>query len=421
MLDIKTARAIHLALFNAAVVIALLGAVILIANNLEHIPGTVFVGVFSALALWLGVTGIREVRHDAAVAQIWCFWSGIAYGIAVFSGAHLFGLVEFIPDLLLLWTIGLLLLAYLCVSVLQMAAVTALSMAWLFLAFLYSQPYLPGAIILGVTYWFALRRRQSSGLFVLAVLGTLLLANLYFYDLSRPAHYPLVFSIAQLVLTLALFAALSGASSLVVQRAAPQSRWLGYAHAVGSVANVVGVAVLLGLSSRSAWADLTATFDGDMRGFPIGFLIGLAILLVVAIPVFTRPIALGARTTFLVWVSGWLLLAAGLADQPSGLRAAVPLIAALLAFGVAGGLLVGGLRRPRLAQLVAGVVVLALVALALATEWSTYYLSSALIAFGAASVVFVVADRYRRGAKPIRDLPSVDLLGLKSGGPSQGV
>jgi hypothetical protein len=74
-----------------------------------------------------------------------------------------------------------------------------------------------------------------------------------------------------------------------------------------------------------------------------------------------------------------------------------------------------------LAQLVAGVVVLALVALALATEWSTYYLSSALIAFGAASVVFVVADRYRRGAKPIRDLPSVDLLGLKSGGPSQGV
>jgi len=81
MLDIKTSRVIYLALFNAAIVIALLGAVILIANNLEHIPGTVFVGVFSALALWLGVTGIREVRHAEPRAES-CTASAISRTVA---------------------------------------------------------------------------------------------------------------------------------------------------------------------------------------------------------------------------------------------------------------------------------------------------------------------------------------------------
>src|SRR6187397_1499958 len=99
MLDIKTPRAIYFALFNAAIVIALSGAIILIANNLGYIPGIIFVVVFSALALGLGAAGIRGVHHDATVARVWCFWSGIAYGIAAFSGAHLFGLADFIPDL----------------------------------------------------------------------------------------------------------------------------------------------------------------------------------------------------------------------------------------------------------------------------------------------------------------------------------
>src|SRR5262245_27292528 len=270
MFDIKTSRVIHLALFNAAIVIALLGAVILIANNLEHVPGIVFIGVFSALALGLGAMGIGKLHHDATVARIWSFWSGIAYGIAVFSGAHLLGLAEFIPDLLLLWTIGLLLLAYLCASALQMGIVTALSMVWLFLTFLYGQSYLPGAIILAVAYWFVLRRHQSSTLFMLAVLGTLLLANLYFYDLIHPAHYPLAFSISHLVLTLALFGALSGLSGLAAHHAAHGSRWRGYARALGTVTSVVGVAALLGLSSRSGWGRLAAAFDGSTIGFTIG-------------------------------------------------------------------------------------------------------------------------------------------------------
>jgi hypothetical protein len=417
MLDIKTPRAIYLALFNAAIAIALSGAVILIANNLEHIPGIVFIGVFSALALGLGATGIRKVHSDAAVARIWCFWSGIAYGIAVFSGAHLFGLVDFIPDLLLLWAIGLLLLAYLCGSALQMGIVTALSMVWLFLAFLYGQSYLPGAIILAVTYWFVLRRRQSSALLVLAVLGTLLLANLYFYDLIQPAHYPLTFSISHLALTLALFGALSGVSGLAAHHAARDSRWRGYAHALGTVTSVVGIAALLGLSSRGGWERLAAAFDGST----IGFMIGGALLLAVAIPVFARPVAAGARAAFLSWAGGLLLLAGGLADLPAGLHTVLPLIAVLFAFGVAGGLLVAGVRRLRLARLSSGLAVLALAALALAMEWSTQYLSSALVAFGAASVVFVVAHRYWRGAEPARATAPIELLGVKPGETSQGV
>jgi hypothetical protein len=417
MLDIKSPRAIYLALFNAALVIALSGAVILIANNLEHIPGTVFIGVFSALALGLGAMGIRKLRSDATVARLWCFWSGIAYGIAVFSGAHLFGLVDFIPDLLLLWTIGLLLLAYLCASALQMGIVTALSMVWLFLTFLYGQPYLPGAIILAVTYWFVLRRRQSTALFVLAVLGTLLLANLYFYDLIQPAHYPLTFSISHLVLTLALFGALSGVSALAAHHAAHEPRWRGYARALGAVTSVVGVAALLGLSSRGGWERLAASFDGSTTGFTIGG----ALLLAVAIPVFTLPVATGTRLAFFGWAGGWLLLAGGLADRPAGLRTVLPLIAVLLAFGVAGGLLVAGMRRSRLVRLSSGLAVLALAALALAMEWSTQYLSSALIAFGAAGVVFVVAHRYRRSAEPARATQPVELLGVMPGETSQGV
>lgn len=417
MLDSKTPRAIYLALFNTAIVIALLGAVILIANNLEYIPGLLFIGIFSVLALGLGAASISSIRHDATVAQIWSFWSGIAYGIAVFSGAHFFGLVDFIPDLLLIWVIGLLLLAYLCNSALQMGIVTALSMVWLFLAFLYGQSYVPGVIILALVYWFVLQRRQSSALFVLAVLGTLLVANLYFYDLLQPAHYPLAFSIAHLVLTLALFGVLNGISSLVVQGAARDSRWRGYAHAMSIITSVVGIAALLALSSRGSWQGIAAAFDGNT----LGFMIGGALLLAVAIPVFIRPVAAGARATFLGWIGGWLLLAGGLANWPVGLRMIVPLMAVLFSFGVAGGLLLAGVRQQRLVRLSAGVAVLVLAALALAMEWSAQYLSSALIAFGAASIVFVVAYLYRRGAEPARATHAVELLGVKPGETSQGV
>ncbi|HEX9372057.1 MAG TPA: hypothetical protein VF897_13670, partial [Roseiflexaceae bacterium] len=298
-----------------------------------------------------------------------------------------------------------------------MVIVTALSMVWLWLTFLYGQSYLPGAIILTATYWFVLRRRQSSALFVLAVLGTLLLVNLYFYDLIQPAHYPLTFSIAHLVLTLALFAALSGVSSLAAHHAARESRRRDYAHALGTVTSVVGVAALLGLSSRDGWEGLAAAYDGST----IGFMIGGALLLAVAIPVFTRPVAGSARTVFLGWACGWLLLVGGLADQPSGLRTVLPLIAVLFAFGVAGGLLVAGVRRLRLVRLSAGLAVLALAALVLAMEWSTHYLSIALVAFGAASVVFVVAHWYWRGAEPARVTQPAELLGVMPGETSQGV
>jgi len=300
---------------------------------------------------------------------------------------------------------------------LQMGIVAALSIVWLYLAFLYGQSYLPGTIILGVAFWFALRRRRSSALFVLAVVGTLLLANFYFYDLSRPAHYPLAFSLSQLVLTLALLGALSGVSGLVAHYAAPESRWKGYAHALGIATNVVGVAALLGLSSRGGWERLAAAFDGAT----IGFIVGGALLLAVASQIVTAPISAGARAAFLSWAGGWLVLAGGLVDRPAGLRAILPLIAALFALGIAGSLLIAGVRRLSLARLVAGVAVLVLESLALALEWSTQYLSSALIAFGAAVVVFVVAYRYRHSAEPTRITQPVEVLGLKPGEPSQGV
>jgi hypothetical protein len=68
-----------------------------------------------------------------------------------------------------------------------------------------------------MVYMFVFLRRRSTALFVLAVLESILLLNLFFYDWIHPAHFPLHFSISHLLFSAALLGALSGLSGLFVR------------------------------------------------------------------------------------------------------------------------------------------------------------------------------------------------------------
>jgi hypothetical protein len=373
---------------NLALVIALSGAVVLIANNLEWIPALVFIGVFSALAIWLGYTGYQQHKKNyMPAARIWYFWAGIAYGLAVFSGAHLFGLTHFIPDLLLLWFIGLTLLAVWGHSTLQLGLAALLNLAWFYLVFLYDQSYLPGLVILAVTYWFLLRRRPSSWLFIVAVVTTLLLANLYFYELIHPAHYPLHFSLSHLIFTVAFLGSLSGLAALQFEAPA----WADYAYILKVLTTILGVALLIALSLPPVWDTLIPAFDGGLAGV----LTGIILLVITAVPLFTHPATLEQRLTFLTWCLGFILLVAGLFEWVTGVRAFMPTAAALLATGIAVSWLITGLRRLSLWPLFFGLGLLTLICLIVLMVWSWAYIASASILFGLAAVVFVIAERYR--------------------------
>lgn len=375
---------------NMVVVIALSGAVILIANNLTQIPALVFIGGFSVLAAGLGYTGyLRHKEKRMVEARIWYFWSGIAYGLAVFSGAHLLGLTNFIPDLLLLWLVGLTLLAVWGSHTFQLGLAVALNGVWLYLVFLYDQSYLPGLVMLAVTGWFLFRRRPSGWLFNLALLTLIFLCNLYFYELLHPAHYPLNFSVSHLVFTIGLLGCLTGLAALTFAAA----QWPAYARLLRRFTTVVGVAILIVLSIPAVSTGLAVAFDGSLTGV----IVGGALLLAAAIPLFTRPVATAHRLIFVIWSLAFVLFVAGLFAGAAGMLPFLPLVAALFTSGVAGYWLVMGVRRLSLWQIFAGLALLGLICLIILMAWSPSYLINAFILFILAAVVWISGERYHQG------------------------
>ena len=129
-----------------------------------------------------------------------------------------------------------------------MALVALLNLLWLYMTFLYGMAYWPGLIIIGCLYWFAWQRRTSITLFLLAVINTLVLLNLYGYDLVHPNHFPLSFSSIHILVTFAGFGMLSGLAGITWRTIPPWSPWLRYSQALIWLTTVASI---------SRWARLS--------------------------------------------------------------------------------------------------------------------------------------------------------------------
>ncbi|MEZ4730538.1 MAG: hypothetical protein R3E79_25720 [Caldilineaceae bacterium] len=409
MLTFLKPSVLYYALLNLAIVAAVGGAVILIANHLDQIPALLFIGGFAgvALLLMMGLWFSQRTGADEAVG-IWSFWAGIAYGLALFAGAHWFDLSTFIPDLLLFWIVGLALLGYWIAGVGQMALVALLTGVWFGLVFLYGYSYLPGVVLLLALYGFVARRRYAAVLFLLTVLLTLLVVNLYFYDLLHPAHFPLTLSITQGLVTLALLGGLHGVVALLAARDGEGSPWPAYGDALHNLLQGIGVALLVPLIFGASWATLRAAFDGSLLGLVLGF----GLFLITAIVVFGRQTTLALRATFGGWALGYLLLTIGIDDHMLDMmhfthQAYLPLIGVGMALLAAGGYLVAGIQQRCLVRLATGLALLLTAAVALTTEWLVDYPAQAMIWFGVALLILIVAQNLRRQMTPI-DAPLAD-------------
>lgn len=415
MLTFIKPNTLYYALLNLAIFTAVVGVVILIANNLAQIGALTYIGGFALVTLLL-VMGVWFSRRRAAdeAAHLWSFWAGIAYGLTIFAGAHWFNLTSFIPDLLLFWVVGVALLAFWSGSVAQMGLVALLTGGWFALVFLYGYSYLPGVVMLLALYGFVARRRYSVPLFLLTVLLTVGVVNLYFYELNQPGHFPLHFSIAQLLITLALLGGLHGVVGWLTARDAETSPWPAYGDALHQLLQGVGVTLLLTLVFGSAWSSLRAAFDGNLLGLVLGF----ALLMVATIVIFSRPTSLALRTTFGGWALGYLLISLAIDDHMLDMmhfthQAYLPLIGVGMALLAAGGYLVAGIQQRALVRLTTGLVLLLAAATALTSEWLTSYPAQALLWFGVALLILIVAQNLRRRLTPL-DAPLADAFNTVS-------
>ncbi|MEZ4683442.1 MAG: hypothetical protein R2932_55465 [Caldilineaceae bacterium] len=397
---------------NVTVLMAVAGIVILIANNLATIPAQLYITVFATLALVLTLAGLLTGRRGHANSTaILGGYAGIVLGLAIFAGSHFYGFATFIPDQLLLWMAGLTLLAFLFASTWQMGLVGLLNLVWLYTAFLYGTSYWPGVILNACLYWFAWQRRTTVALFLLAVANSVVLINLYGYDLVHPNHFPLTFATVHLVVTFACFGMLSGLAGITWRNIPPWSPWLRYSQALIWLTTVAGIGLLLFLITPNSWMIINQSYDGGL----FAIVLGMALYMISAVFVFSRPTMPGTRTRFGLWTIGFLLLISGLNKMvmPFAFQEYMTLILALLGIGVGLGVLWGAGKTRSLPRLLLGLVTVVTSTTMLMMEWSTGYRTDALIFLTLALIKTMMLLWMQRRPRPVAVAPTVPIAGRR--------
>lgn len=397
---------------NVTVLMAVAGIVLLIANNLATIPGDIYIGFFGILAFVLTVAGLISQRGDHTnTVQILGFYAGIVLGLAIFAGGHFYGIVTFLPDLLLIWMATLVLLAFLFGSTWQMGLVGILNLTWLAVAFLYNSAYWPGLILIGCLYWFAWQRRTSVMLFLLAVANTIFIINLYGYNLVHPDHYPLTFATVHLLVTFAFFGMLSGLAGITWRHIPPWSPWLRYSQALIWLTTVAGIGVLLFLITPNSWMIINQSYDGGL----FAIVLGMALYMVTAVFVFSRPTMPGTRTRFGLWTLGFLLLVSGLNKMvmPFAFQQYMTLILALLGIGVGLAVLWGAGKARSLSQLTLGLFTVVTATTFMMMEWSTGYRFDAMIFLTLAMIKMTMLMLMQRRPRTVATTPTVPIAGRR--------
>lgn len=189
-----SAHGAYFVLVNTAITLFLVGAVLVISNNLDRIPVVAFIALFSLLSVLMAVLTLRALdakdRHGLAWARTWAYWGCVFLGIAAVSVAHRMGWLAFIPDLVLVWLIVFSACALALGHRLGLLVAQVLLTLWLLASFLYGQSYVPGLVVCAVLTGY-LVRHPHAGLLVLNAGNALLLAGLYSYAALLAQHYPL--------------------------------------------------------------------------------------------------------------------------------------------------------------------------------------------------------------------------------------
>lgn len=397
---------------NITVLTAVTGIVTLIANNLTIIPANVYIGVFATLAIVLTMAGIVSQRRGSTnAAQTLNIYAGLVLGLVIFAGGHFYGLVTFIPDLLLIWMVTLTMLAFLFTATWQMGFVALLNLLWLAMAFLYGTAYWPGLIIIGCLYWFAWQQRTSITIFLLAVLNSMVIINFYGYDLIHPNHYPLTYATVHLLVTFAFFGMLSGLAGITWRNIPPWSPWIRYSKALIWLSTVMGIGLLLYLITPGSWMVINQNYDGGL----FAIVLGMMLYMIAAVLVFNRPTMPGTRSRFLFWTVGFMLLVSGLNKMvmPFAFQAYMTLILSLLAMGIGLGLLWSAVQLRSLPRLLLGLSTLASATTLMMLDWVHDYLTAASIFLALALIMLILTLRVRRKVHPVTPTTAVPIAGRR--------
>jgi len=320
----------YFVLVNTLLALFLVGAVIVISNNLTRIPVAAFIVLFSVLTALMLVATLQALQQRrTGWARTWAYWGCVFFGIATISAAHRLGWLAFIPDLILLWLIVFAASAVALHHCANLLVAELLLTLWLVCSFLYGQTYLPGLAICLLLAWQLIRRPAANPLqgplMLWGSANALLLAAFYVYAAVQPQHYPLQWLPALQLPCLALLALLWSASQLLLARQPPR-------HDLQRLVQVVqgsGMVLLVLLSVPAVWDALRVASSGSAAS-PVA--LGIAGLLgLLCIALLQRAAAQRRQWQILaLWFAGAALLELARlfadtvwADLPSGLAAAL--------------------------------------------------------------------------------------------------
>ena len=290
-------------LVNTLLTLFLVGAVIVISNNLTAIPVAAFIGLFGLLTvLTLALTLQALNKRRMGWARTWAYWGCVFFGIAAVATAHRLGWLAFIPDLILVWLIVFAASALALRHSVNLLVAELLLTLWLVCTFLYGQSYLPGLAVCLLLSWHLLVRQPQGALLLWHTANALVLACFYVYTALQPQHYPLQWQPTLVVPLLAMLAWLWCASHAALE-IYPERRDL---RLLGRALSAVAFVLPLLLSVAPLWQVLQANWSGQASRFALllsclCWLLGMATLRRTA-----APKSLWTGMGF--WIAGAVLL-----------------------------------------------------------------------------------------------------------------
>ncbi len=235
-------------LFIGLAVITLIGA------NWDQIPRAARMSGLIALTLganFLGLRNFRLERTSAAVA--WFFLGSLLYGASIMLIAQIYHIDEHYPDGIFWWAMGVLPIALLLESTLNMILALCLGYIWFFVESslgLYPAMF---PVFLAAAFWHLARNKQSNIVFLLLVSGLGVWAEFTLAWFMAPVH-GFTAGNENVALCIGLFLTLHGFSRWLSQR--EENALADYGLLLGLWVQRFALITLFVLSFKDPWISM---------------------------------------------------------------------------------------------------------------------------------------------------------------------
>ncbi len=234
-----------------------LSLITLIGANWDQIPRAARMSGLIALTLGANCLGLHNYRIErTSTAVAWFFLGSLFYGASIMLIAQIYHIDEHYPDGIFWWAMGVLPIALLLESTLNMILALCLGYIWFFVEA--SLDFYPSMfpVFLAAAYWHLARSKQSNILFLLLISGLAVWAefSLAWFMTSEKGFTA---GIENVSLAIGIFLVLHGLSRWLAQR--EESALADYGVLLGVWVLRFAIITLFAFSFKYSWVLMIKT------------------------------------------------------------------------------------------------------------------------------------------------------------------